>query len=429
MIRFFHSLWELFNKNNYLQTYFNVFSENVILTRIRSVMKNWKSNCWVFGVFCLGLMASADINEARSAEIYTVKSGDTLYAISRRFSVGVNKLAKANGLSNQTRVKIGQKLKVPSSKKKKMATLSPVTNTPSSTATHSKKTHTVKKGETLYSLARTYGLKPMQIARHNGLSDEALLKIGQKLTLPLKNGSKAVKVQQAKSTLGSDLSNSTKLVTARNYADTTTIQSGTWLRVPLPQPKPGDQPVQLASLGTKAIATMPNVKKPEVKRKPLTPSALLKKTPQKYERKPTGTGTTERIMLPDPVKRAGDKFQWPLRGRLISNFGAKEGGLHNDGINIQAKPGTKVQAADNGVVVYVGNELRGFGNLVLLKHSDNWVTAYAHNERALVKRGQKVKRGQAIAQAGATGGVTRPQLHFEVRKKGKAVDPLKYLSR
>ncbi len=396
-------------------------------------MKNWKSNCWVFGVFCLGLMASTDVQEAhsesnvfgnRAIETYKVKSGDTLYAISRRFSVGVNALAKANGLSNETRVKIGQKLKVPSSKSK-VASISSSSNSTSAT-----KVHRVKKGETLYSLGRAYGLKPTQIAKHNGLGKNALLKIGQKLTMPLKNGLKSVKVQTAKSTLGSDLSNTAKLVTARNYSETQTIQSGKWLRVPLPQPKPGANPVQLASLGSKSLLTaMPNVKKPEVKRKPLTPSAILKKTPQKHVRKPTGTGTTERIMLPEPVKRAGEKFQWPLRGRLISNFGAKEGGLHNDGINIQAKPGSKVQAADNGVVVYVGNELRGFGNLVLLKHSDNWVTAYAHNERALVRRGQKVKRGQAIAQAGATGGVTRPQLHFEVRKKGKAVDPLKYLSR
>jgi murein DD-endopeptidase MepM/ murein hydrolase activator NlpD len=98
--------------------------------------------------------------------------------------------------------------------------------------------------------------------------------------------------------------------------------------------------------------------------------------------------------------------------------------LHNDGINIAAPKGTPVRAADNGVVVYVGNELRGFGNLVLIKHADNWVTAYAHNETTLVSRGDKVKRGQAIARVGNSGSVAEPQLHFEIRQGTRAVDPM-----
>ena len=84
-------------------------------------------------------------------------------------------------------------------------------------------------------------------------------------------------------------------------------------------------------------------------------------------------------------------------------------------------------AAGDGVVVYAGNEIRGFGNLVLIKHEKGWVTAYAHNDRLLVRRGQHVKRGQPIAKAGSSGGVASPQLHFEVRKGSRAVDPVKYL--
>ena len=116
-------------------------------------------------------------------------------------------------------------------------------------------------------------------------------------------------------------------------------------------------------------------------------------------------------------------------GRVISSFGAKSKGLRNDGINIAAPRGTPVRAAENGVVVYAGNELRGFGNLVLIKHSGGWVSAYAHNEDLAVRRGDKVRKGQRIARVGSSGGVTTPQLHFELRKGKRARDPRKYLQR
>lgn len=126
---------------------------------------------------------------------------------------------------------------------------------------------------------------------------------------------------------------------------------------------------------------------------------------------------------------AGGGFLWPVEGRIISDFGAKGGGRFNDGINIAAPTGTAVRAADDGVVAYAGNELRGFGNMLLIKHPGGWVTAYAHNQELLVRRGEGVGRGQVIARVGSTGGVDQPQLHFELRKGKKAVDPLDYLRR
>ena len=113
---------------------------------------------------------------------------------------------------------------------------------------------------------------------------------------------------------------------------------------------------------------------------------------------------------------------------MISPFGAKPGGLKNDGINIALPKGAPVHAAENGVVAYAGNEIRGFGNLLLIKHDGGWISAYGHNDRLLVKQGDKVKRGQLIAEAGATGAVSSPQLHFELRKAGGAVDPLAHLA-
>jgi murein DD-endopeptidase MepM/ murein hydrolase activator NlpD len=136
----------------------------------------------------------------------------------------------------------------------------------------------------------------------------------------------------------------------------------------------------------------------------------------------------ELAALPPPrVGSANGRFLWPVRGRLVSDYGTDAGGTRNDGINIAAPAGTTVLAADAGIVAYAGNELRGYGNLVLIKHANGWMTAYAHNSVLLVKRGQKVRRGQPIARIGATGAVSRPQLHFEVRHGTKALDPTDYL--
>ncbi len=121
-------------------------------------------------------------------------------------------------------------------------------------------------------------------------------------------------------------------------------------------------------------------------------------------------------------------FRWPVRGRVIPAFGPKPNGLQNDGINLAVPEGTPVKAADDGVVAYAGNELKGYGNLVLVRHANGFVTAYAHASDILVKRGDSVKRGQVIAHSGQTGNVTSPQLHFEIRKGATPVDPAQYLN-
>jgi len=123
------------------------------------------------------------------------------------------------------------------------------------------------------------------------------------------------------------------------------------------------------------------------------------------------------------------RLAWPVRGRVISGYGAKEKGLRNDGINIAAPRGAPIRAAESGTVAYAGNELRGFGNLLLIRHASGIVTAYAHADQILVKRGDTVKRGQIVARVGNTGGVPSPQLHFEVRQGRRAVDPQPYLEK
>lgn len=136
------------------------------------------------------------------------------------------------------------------------------------------------------------------------------------------------------------------------------------------------------------------------------------------------TQTALNVVLPP---REGSRFLWPVKGDILSSYGAKDGGLHNDGINIKTRRGEPVKAADAGVVVYADDGLKGYGNLILIRHQGGWVTAYAHNDKLLVKRGDAVKRGEVISWAGVTGDVTEAQLHFEIRKGTRAVNPISYL--
>jgi murein DD-endopeptidase MepM/ murein hydrolase activator NlpD len=121
-------------------------------------------------------------------------------------------------------------------------------------------------------------------------------------------------------------------------------------------------------------------------------------------------------------------FRWPVHGRIISSFGASPSGDLNEGINLAVPEGTIIKAAEAGTVLYSGDGVEGYGKLVLIRHGDGWVSAYAHNSEIRVKKGDAVSRGQTIAAAGMTGSVSSPQLHFELRKDAKPVNPLDYLA-
>lgn len=127
------------------------------------------------------------------------------------------------------------------------------------------------------------------------------------------------------------------------------------------------------------------------------------------------------------IANKNNRFSWPVKGVVVSKFGPKAGGLYNDGINIKANGGSQVKATEDGVVAYVGDELRGYGNLIIIKHSGGWISAYAHLDKTKVKRGTKVNKGQLIATVGSTGNVKYPQLYFGLRKGREAVNPQLYL--
>ena len=161
-------------------------------------------------------------------------------------------------------------------------------------------------------------------------------------------------------------------------------------------------------------------------------AAMPAEPPQKARLASTAT-PAEAPVAETPVKSAEATgalpgFRWPVRGRVIAGYGAKTNGKQNDGINLAVPEGTPVKAAEDGVVAYAGNELKGYGNLVLIRHSNGYVTAYAHASELLVKRGETIKRGQTIAKSGQSGEVASPQLHFEIRKGSTPVDPLQFLN-
>ena len=163
-------------------------------------------------------------------------------------------------------------------------------------------------------------------------------------------------------------------------------------------------------------------------------AAAVPEPVQKVRMAQTTTPAEVAAAVPEsPVKAAEatgalPTFRWPVRGRVIASYGAKTNGKSNDGINVAVPEGTPVKAAEDGVVAYSGNELKGYGNLILVRHANGYVTAYAHASELMVKRGETIKRGQVIAKSGQSGEVGSPQLHFEIRKGSSPVDPLSFLN-
>lgn len=153
------------------------------------------------------------------------------------------------------------------------------------------------------------------------------------------------------------------------------------------------------------------------------PAAVAKAAPEPVA-DPKTTGSIAKQPEPEAASEKAD-FRWPARGRVITGYTGKGG---NEGINIAVPEGTPIKAAEGGTVAYAGNELKGYGNLVLIRHPNGYVSAYAHNGDLKVKRGDAVKRGQVVASSGQTGNVSSPQLHFELRKGATPVDPTPYLN-
>ncbi|MFA5957847.1 LysM peptidoglycan-binding domain-containing protein [Hyphomicrobium sp.] len=369
-------------------------------------------------------------------ELIEVQPGDTLYGLSRRHRVSLADLTSVNNLGNPN-IHPGQKLYLPAvdgggpsprssasaaSAAVEAARPAPVPLAPASpdVAARYGASYTVRPGDSLYGIARAHKVRFSELQQVNGISDPRRVKPGMTLRIPGAGANEApprvaentptvpplppvASAQPAPSAPSTDA----KPSESQRYGEANTMQ---------PTIINGEK--RVASLSDKATDASPEVP-------PVQPSAP--------ESKPDVVEQKVAIAAPPPSSAPASvdsvKLRWPASGKVIAGFGSRPDGTHNDGINLQVPLGTEVHAAETGIVAYAGSELKGYGNLVLLRHDNGWVTAYAHNDEVLVKRGDKVKRGQVIAKAGKTGSVDRPQVHFELRQGSRPVDPVPYLEK
>ncbi|HYC18710.1 MAG TPA: peptidoglycan DD-metalloendopeptidase family protein [Pseudolabrys sp.] len=293
----------------------------------------------------------------------TVGYGETIDTIARRHNVPAAALMQTNGIRDASQIRPGQRLVIP----RYGSTSTQTAAKRGSTNTPAiGSIHIVKSGDTLMSISRHSGVTVAELARANHLQSSAKLSVGDRLTIPASSHAVAAAPRVA-----------------------------------------GPQAAQPRAAPMQRVASAAPVQNAQV----------AKADPQ----------TTETVVKVAEPSGGMPSFRWPVRGRVIAGFGSKPNGAQNDGINLAVPEGTPIKAADDGVVAYAGNELKGYGNLVLIRHSNGFVSAYAHASELMVKRGDAIKRGQVIAHAGQTGNVSSPQLHFEIRKGSTPVDPTQYL--
>lgn len=354
----------------------------------------------------------------------TVRSGETIYNLSRRFGVPAKAIMKVNGITDATAVAAGSKIVIPTYVYSRSAPISAPDNNPkvakansgrgqrvdepaeraptpspspnreavipaatktrdragtdtaneartSKTTASKGVTHKVVSGDTLYDIARKYGTTTARLKSANGLTN-GLIKVGQVLRVPA-----------AGETVVADAPD-------------------------------GVDPIVTGSAGPAAGKERKTNRLPQY-----TPPAKKNTGDVIKEAKADGADT--------PDDSGIGKMRWPARGRVVAGYGSVEGGRKNDGIDIALPSGTPVKASENGVVIYAGDGLKEFGNTVLVRHEDGLVTVYGHASKITVSRGDKVKRGQEIARSGMSGSADVPKLHFEVRDKSVPVDPMSYL--
>src|SRR5450631_110319 len=291
---------------------------------------------------------------------------------------------------------------------------------------------TVISGETVESIARKYGVPASAISETNGFREGAVLRPGQRVVIPRyitasethasapqasvapRTNENVHIVEPGESMLGIARKHGvtiTALARANNIQSYAKISIGDRLTIP------GGRHVAERQASAPQVALPRTVPAEKVASAPAQSARVA--TPEHQ--------TTESVTQTAEAAGGMPSFRWPVKGRIITAFGPRPNGVPNDGINLAVPEGTPVKAADDGVVAYAGNELKGYGNLILIRHANGFVSAYANASELLVKRGDTIKRGQVIAHAGQTGNVTSPQLHFEIRKGSTPVDPTKYL--
>ncbi|MBR0872602.1 peptidoglycan DD-metalloendopeptidase family protein [Bradyrhizobium tropiciagri] len=311
-----------------------------------------------------------------------VGTSDTLDILSKRYNVSKADILRANGYKGPRALSPGQQLIIPHPTATAAApVMAAPAAKPVAVAAAPAGLHYVNRGDTLHSIARQHHIPVTDLARANHLDLTARLSPGMKLTVP---GAKTAAVAAA---------------------------------APVVAPAP-----------VAAAAPVPAVAAPKVVATALPQQSARLAQPTANVEQPAAAAEAPVVTKSSEATGALPTFRWPVRGKVITAYGSKTNGKVNDGINVAVPEGTPVKAAEDGVVAYSGSELKGYGNLVLVRHSNGYVTAYAHASEIMVKRGDTIKRGQVIAKSGQSGEVGSPQLHFEIRKGSSPVDPLQFLN-
>lgn len=299
---------------------------------------------------------------------------------------------------------------------------------------------TLREGETLYNLSKRYGVPVSAILKANGIANADAVEAGQRVIIPNY-------IYSAEAPISAPDANAKTLKanSGRGWAEEKTQEvaalsksAGEAKADPRYQPKRRAQPQLLDHKVPDYSITTGAVENKDAAGKDA--AAALKKiggmpegvdpivTGGAEAKEKAGQQSAEAVREGAAPQGSGIAvFRWPVRGRIVSNFGDAAANGKNDGIDISVPEGTAIKAIENGVVVYSGSELEGLGNLVLIQHANGWVSAYAHNRDIDVKRGDQVLRGQVVARSGKTGNAETPKLHFELRRYSKPVDPVRYL--
>ncbi|NDF13099.1 MAG: LysM peptidoglycan-binding domain-containing protein, partial [Proteobacteria bacterium] len=414
-----------------------------------------------------GSLADAErAREMRLHKMVDVRKGDDLYAIAERYNTTTREIIEFNNLKPPYNLTPGQQLKI-----------------------SRPQVYVARYGETLQSISRKEGLDVSELARINDLQAPYTIDQGQQIRLPYRayNGGftspKSVALPTSKIEVGSLAAAHGGKIESSELAPvgTSAIKDDKWRKAHAiyddtpdfsgssGQPSPGkstkyvltplgketphtkqnfakvEEPRQLAHETHEESSWNPFGSSAEEKALPKTiedesPALVPRKAVKAERAEPEAPKRQEIARVEEKPARAAREaapdiaeggaaigFIWPLKGKVIGDFGPQKGGINNEGINIAAPVGTPVKAAADGEVIYTGTGLKSYGKLVIIKHKNGWVTAYAHNSDILVKSGQRVHQGQTISKVGNTGRVEKPQLHFAIRQGREAVDPLDYL--
>ena len=344
-----------------------------------------------------------------------VQPGDSLYSIAKRHKVALSALMEVNQLKTPN-LKPGQKLVLPASARKPIVkaetrvasatgavppSIQPVAtsvaNVPPVVTASAEwaGSYTVKPGDSLYAVAKAHKVTLADLQRVNGISDPTKVRPGVTLKVPGAKGPAAGDAPVAAAV--------PRVVTAA--AVPALSGNGSIGSPKIINATPVAAPVTAAPIAAPVEAVSP-------------PIAVAPAAPVVTTAAPSAT-----------TAAAPGKFRWPVKGPVLASFGKRPDGSQNDGVDLSVPVGTDVHAAAAGTIAYAGSELKGYGNLILVRHDNGWVSAYAHASEILVKRGDAVTRGQVIAKSGQSGTVGQPQLHFELRQGSKPVDPTPHLEK